>query len=568
MTTSSEYYDDVESRYSVTSSKRLETTPRGGAAPSLSHPRSNGVGQIPRVIFSSFATMSTSTPSSSSKFSSKTAPVNINDGLDVCPESLPSFEKKSKTFDSLLLDSLGGFGRYQFIQFFLLCLPTIFVAMHVMSWTFMSVGSPVSCTQIKNETVCVSSKYSAADRWEMNGANSWMKASVQSFYFFGQMTGSFLCGIMADRIGRKKVFFLSLVIQTSCGLMLIVTPWWWLYAIFKAGTGFTQPGIFGIAVVLGMELVGAQYRSLGAIVANLFCTVGQVILAILAYFIDDYRVFHAAIAVPSLIFLSYWWIIRESARWLVSKERYDEAHLILNRAAKINKKFIPANWMEYMGHSAQSNQASKISSFGVFDLVRTPQMRLRSLTCFFVWPVTTMMYYGLTMKSDLGGGNLYVNFVISAVMEVPALIATYLLIDRVGRKPLVSGGLLVAGTALVFNWAVGDNVSYVFGMSQMMVTKGAVTLAYTAMYTYTSELFPTVIRNTAVGCCSTVSRVGAITSSYIALYLVERYGKLTMVVPFAVLAIAAAVFSWILLPETMNKEMPETISQVENQEKI
>lgn len=58
-------------------------------------------------------------------------------------------------------------------------------------------------------------------------------------------------------------------------------------------------------------------------------------------------------------------------------------------------------------------------------------------------------------------------------------------------------------------------------MLQMMITKGAVTVSYTAMYTYTSELFPTVIRNTAVGCCSTIARVGAIMSSYMALWLVR-----------------------------------------------
>lgn len=65
-------------------------------------------------------------------------------------------------------------------------------------------------------------------------------------------------------------------------------------------------------------------------------------------------------------------------------------------------------------------------------------------------------------------------------------------------------------------------VPFYWGMLEMMITKGAVTVSYTAMYTYTSELFPTVIRNTAVGCCSTIARVGAIMSSYMALWLVRN----------------------------------------------
>ncbi|KHJ76046.1 hypothetical protein OESDEN_24335 [Oesophagostomum dentatum] len=159
----------------------------------------------------------------------------------------------------------------------------------------------------------------------------------------------------------------------------------------------------------------------------------------------------------------------------------------------------------------------------MIDLIRTPKMRIRTLVCFFLWPVNTMMYYGLTMKSDLGGGNLYINFAISALMEIPALLLVYFLIDRVGRRQMVAGSLLLAGLCLVLNWVIGDDVSFYWGMVQMMVTKGAVTVSYTAMYTYTSELFPTVIRNTAVGCCSTIARVGAIMSSYMALWLVRNF---------------------------------------------
>ncbi|KIH50257.1 hypothetical protein ANCDUO_19666, partial [Ancylostoma duodenale] len=133
----------------------------------------------------------------------------------------------------------------------------------------------------------------------------------------------------------------------------------------------------------------------------------------------------------------------------------------------------------------EMSQNSKYTSFGLFDLIRTPKMRMRTLICFFLWPVNTMMYYGLTMKSDLGGGSLYINFAISAAMEIPALFVVYFLIDRIGRRQIVAGSLATAGICLVLNWIIGDDVSFYWGMLQMMITKGAVTVSYTAMYTYT-----------------------------------------------------------------------------------
>ncbi|KAK6732815.1 hypothetical protein RB195_016908 [Necator americanus] len=468
-------------------------------------------------------------------------------------------QPKKISFDFLLVQHLGNFGRYQLLQFVLLCLPTIFVAMHVMSWTFVAAPPEIICSNSTTGENCTTNGYSAVDKWEMNGDRSWIKATVQSLYYIGQMTGSLFCGVMGDKIGRKRVFYLAIVIQTLCGTLLTVAPTWWLFAILKGGTGFSQPGIFGVAVVLGMELVGAKYRRLGAVIAGAFYAFGEMILAGMAYVITDYRVLHAAIALPSLIFLSYWWLVPESARWLVTKERYEEADVILHKAARINGSYVPEKWWEQL----EISQNSKYTSFGITDLVRTPKMRRRTLVCFFLWPVNTMMYYGLTMKSDLGGGNLYVNFAMSAAMEIPALLLVYFLIDRIGRRQIVAGSLAMAGLCLVLNWIIGDDVPFYWGMLQVMITKGAVTVSYTAMYTYTSELFPTVVRNTAVGCCSTIARVGAIMSSYMALWLVEAYGKLAMVIPFSLLSLTAAILTAAFLPETMKKPMPESISEVE-----
>ncbi|EPB70567.1 hypothetical protein ANCCEY_10353 [Ancylostoma ceylanicum] len=146
------------------------------------------------------------------------------------------------------------------------------------------------------------------------------------------------------------------------------------------------------------------------------------------------------------------------------------------------------------------------------------------------------MYYGLTMKSNLGGGSLYINFAISAAVEIPAIFVVFLLIDRIGRRWIVAISLSIAGLCLVLNWIIGDNVPFGWGMLQIAITKGAVTVSYTALYTYTSELFPTV----------------------------DAYGKLSMVIPFSLLALTAAILTTAILPETMSRPIPETIFDVES----
>ncbi|CAB3404130.1 unnamed protein product [Caenorhabditis bovis] len=489
----------------------------------------------------------------------KISPINL-DKL----ETSSSSEASEKVRLDTILENLGSFGRFQKIQFVLICIPMLFVSMHVMSWTFVVSSARKACDEVGNDTECIEWAYSASDRWDISGENSWIRAVVQAIYFIGQMIGSFACGVMADKIGRKKVLFLCLVIQVTSAVLMIFAPTWWIYAIVKIGTGFTHPGIFGVSIVLGVELVGAKWRSIISIVANFFVALGAVILAVLAYFILDYRLLHTAIAIPSLLFLTYWWIIRESARWLFLNGRIDEANSVLCATASANKKMLPKDWMKQVDIDTSTTTSS--SSFGIVDLVRTPQIRKRTLANFLMWPVTTMVYYGLTMKSDASGGNVFFTFAMINFIEIPAQIIVFLLIDRVGRKILYSLSILAAGLLLMANWLTSDLLPKECAIVELFLAKACVSTAYTTMYTYTSELFPTVIRNTAVGCCSTVARFGAILASFIAFSLVEQYGRIVMILPFTILTIAASIISFVCLPETMGKRLPDSISEVEGNE--
>ncbi|RCN35868.1 hypothetical protein ANCCAN_18259 [Ancylostoma caninum] len=211
-------------------------------------------------------------------------------------------QQKGISFDEFLVHHLGHFGRYQFMQLLLVWLPSVFVAMHVMSWTFAALPAEKSsemrkpqsevwgnmptkavwsssaigeCANTTGNYTCATVGYSASDRWNIKGSRSWIKGTVQSLYYVGHMIGSFFCGIMSDKIGRKKVLFIAIVIQIICGALLTVAPTWWLFAILKAGTGLSHPGVYAIAIVLGTEVVGAHYRRIVAVGAATAVAIGE-----------------------------------------------------------------------------------------------------------------------------------------------------------------------------------------------------------------------------------------------------------------------------------------------------
>jgi len=114
-------------------------------------------------------------------------------------------------------------------------------------------------------------------------------------------------------------------------------------------------------------------------------------------------------------------------------------------------------------------------------------------------------------------------------------------------------------SSLVVDNFLKDN--QIVNVIQYLITKAAITGTYATIYTFTPELFPTVIRNLAMGSCSMIARVGAILASFVAMWLVQ-YNKLLMIIPFGILALAAGLVA-LLLPETNGRALPETIEELE-----
>ncbi|CEF60776.1 Solute carrier family 22 member 13 [Strongyloides ratti] len=516
-------------------------------------------------------------------------------------------------FDDLLFTHLGEFGKYQAIQFLLVCLPTMFTAMHSLSWTFaapeinhrcrlsnefddgnyfinknisqyipydnycLSKNSTEKCFYKKcfynNTSSCPNgyvyylpnNLYTAINRWDIVCERSIWKATIQSFYYIGQMLGSIIFGILGDRIGRKKVFMIAIIMQIVAGLLMPIAPNWLFYAFLRIITGFAHPGIFVIAVIIGMELVGPSKRKISSVFTGGFFAIGQIILGILAYYIRDYRYLHISIALPTILFLSYQFFVPESPRWLVSKKRYSEADKILNKAAKMNNSSMPEKWWEEI-ESLNDSEVNKTKKkhLTYSDLFKTPKIRLRSIVAFFIWPVVSMVYYGVSMKPDFLGGDPYIAFIFGGFMELPAMVLVYFTIDKFGRKPLLGGGYFFCAIFMIVSLFLDDlELHWIFNLILYSLVKGSITIVYASIYTFTPELFPTVIRNTAMGLCSTFARIGAILSSYVSMWLVTEFGRLYMIIPFSLCAIIACILTICLLPETVGESLIETIEQLE-----
>ncbi|KAH8312750.1 hypothetical protein KR044_012635 [Drosophila immigrans] len=520
---------------------------------------------------------------------------------------------------------LGEFGRYQKRIYLLLCLPAIVCAFHKLAGVFLlarpdfrcllpfehpasarfdslprhqwslaypndsvtgkadtcvyynltysegylngSVIQPANGTLQCSSYVYDQSKYlnSAVTEWNMVCKRSLLSATSDSLFMVGVLLGSFIFGQMSDKLGRKPTFFASLVIQLIFGVVAGVAPEYFSYTISRLIVGATTSGVFLVAYVIAMEMVGASYRLFAGVAVQMFFSVGFMLTAGFAYFIHDWRWLQIALTLPGLLFMCYYWLVPESARWLLSKGRNDEAFVIIEKAAKVNKVEIPSEiYAQLVEEAAEKKKKDELAasqpSASVLDLLRYPNLRRKTLLIFFDWFVNSGVYYGLSWNTNNLGGNQLVNFVISGAVEIPAYCLLLVTLNRWGRRSILCGCMLIAGVSLLLTIIVPHEMNWLL-IACAMLGKLAITASYGTVYIFTAEQFPTVVRNVGLGASSMVARVGGILAPYLNL-LGEIWRPLPLVICGA-LSFTAGLLS-LLLPETLNKPMPETIEDGEN----
>lgn len=184
---------------------------------------------------------------------------------------------------------------------------------------------------------------------------------------------------------------------------------------------------------------------------------------------------------------------------------------------------------------------------------------------YLIWFANTLVYYGLSLNTGslLPSGDAFLNFFLLGAVEVPAYLATLVIVRRFGCRRTLAATLLGAALGC---WACPLVANFRWlSLAAAMGGKFAVTASFAVVYVYATQLFPTVVRSIALGSSSVVGRFGSICAPFIGdLASVIGYGGAMGVVGGVAAVAALAVLP---LAETAGTDMPdrpEDIEMVEN----
>ncbi|KAM9373379.1 organic cation/carnitine transporter 2-like isoform 2-T2 [Phaethornis superciliosus] len=412
-------------------------------------------------------------------------------------------------------------------------------------------GRKKSCLLIKRLCCFLS------PQWNLVCDNDWKGPLSTSLFFVGVLIGSFASGQLSDKFGRKKVLFATLAMQTGFSFIQIFSTNWEMFSVLFVLVGMGQISNYVAAFVLGTEILGKSVRVLFCTLGVcIFYALGYMLLPLFAYFIRDWRMLLLALTLPGLLFIPLWWVIPESPRWLISQGRFQEAEDIIRKAAKTNG--VPAPDVILDPSELQDLDSQKQQSYTILDLMRTRNILTITIMSVLLWMIISVGYFGLSLDTPNLHGDVYMNCFLSAVIEVPAYTISWLLLRNLPRRYSMAAALFLGGCVLLFIQLVPSHLR-ALSIFLVMLGKFGITSAFSMVYVYTAELYPTVVRNMGVGASSMASRLGSILSPYF-VYL-GAYDRFLPYILMGSLTVLSGILT-LFLPESYGMPLPDTIDQM------
>lgn len=327
-----------------------------------------------------------------------------------------------------------------------------------------------------------------------------------------------IMGLLSDRYGRRTILITGVFGSSIFAYIRSYAPNYITFVIFEfldAGIGCVT---YSASFILALEWIGVRDRILLGSIVTATYPLGQVFLGFTARAVKDYRLLLQIIYAPGFLILFYIWIAPESIRWLIVNGKKQQVFSTLKQAERMNGLKLSANTIERI--NAEIKEKTITSSNGDNDLhtdnkfkqfaliLKKRTLLIRFSICGFAWLTSAFVSYGISLTSISLAGDKYTNFVVIALAGVPAMLFVYFLMEACGRRWTLFISLLIGGLSIISSKLLPLTFS-ILSITLFFIGKCFITVAFTGLYVFTSELWPTSIRHSMMSLCSTIGRIGA-----------------------------------------------------------
>lgn len=378
---------------------------------------------------------------------------------------------------------------------------------------------------------------------------------IGSIGLIGMALGAVISGTVADRIGRKKVFTITVLLYSIASAFCALS---WNYQslfVFRFLVGFGLGGELPVAATLVSEYAPSRVRGRFIVLLESFWGLGWIAAACIAYFfipVYGWRMAFLIGALPALYVCLIRLHMPESVRYLLTRGRVDEARQIVLSLEK--QLHVPSALF-----TGETETVPVVAKASFRELWKKPFMS-RTIMLWLVWFGINFSYYGIFMwlpslvfQQGFTVVKTFEYVLIMTLAQLPGYYCAAWLVDKIGRKYTLSAFLLFSGVAsYFFGHASTAATLMMWGSVMSFFNLGA----WGVLYTYTPEQYPTAIRALGSGWAAGFGRFGGMAAPMMVGALLARsFGFASVFYMFALVFAAVAVIVLSLGVESKQKNL-------------
>jgi putative MFS transporter len=388
--------------------------------------------------------------------------------------------------------------------------------------------------------------------WGLTGLSAGLLGSAS---LMGMIAGNWGWGWFADHHGRKDAFqWTVLTYSVFAGLTALATGFYSGFALrFLTGVGLG--GALAVDTSYLSEHLPTDKRGRYLVYLDAFWPIGNIIAVVLAWVFLSALTTGGTVGVPFLGEVAGWRLLFAAASFpallvFVIRSQLEETPYYLAKQGDIDgaNDRIEAIAREN-GQEAETIDASDVVTGDTSSVRRLFQSDLLDQTLMIAaaWFAINFGYYGvfIWLPQTVGAagvvGNIYLYFLIIALVQIPGYLSAAYLVERIGRRPTLGSYLLLSGVFTFVFAAAMPEVGFGLGIEGLVPFLGGLLAAsfftlgaWGAIYAYTPELFPTEARATGNGFAGGVGKIAAVIGPILAGSLQASSGYLAALVPLAV----------------------------------
>ncbi|WP_322400119.1 MFS transporter [Massilia luteola] len=389
--------------------------------------------------------------------------------------------------------------------------------------------------------------------------NALMEGLVAAASLVGMFLGGFVGGLFTDKLGRKTLYLLDLFAIVAFSVAQFWVESAWALVFWRLLIGVAIGADHPLATSLLAEFLPKKQRGpvLAALVMMWFVgaaaayVVGEIIVRVGGP--DAWRWALGSALVPGAIFLLMRAGTPESPRWLLNHGRAEEADQVIKRVygPTYSIRDLPEQVcdnevsLSHLFHSGYGKRIFFVSMFWSCSII--PQFAI------YAFAPKLLLAMNLT-----GNWASWGSVAITSLFVVGCLAAVKL-ITPMGRRGLLIHSFLWSGLALLLLGVFPDSdpmLTLALFSAYAFFIGGAQVL----QYVYPNELFPTKIRGSAVGLCTSMSRIGAAAGTYLVPLSLSSIGIANTMYVAAGVSLVGLWVSWLMAPETRSLDLHQAAS--------